>query len=523
MNAWRTAIGFAVALSTLAAGTAAAQGKDKSKQDDDKCKIDFGANDQVRTAYNNVTVLQIGAAKGADAKKKLQTAVRALTSRPDFGRDQLARNFTLGEALVMWSEQDSVPPVALRGDLGYETNKTDSVDVLAAADSAFRSVETAMPECSEKTLIFRQQPWARLINQVGPLINRDQIDSATQVLDRSMTIYRGSPFSFYFKGQIAQRQNNWEAASEAYKQAADLSTPEQAAKDSTVANIREYSMFSAAYAQLKAAQGDSGQLQKDGMKKAAELYRAYLKEYPSGPNAQPAQAGLTAALQASGDTQSLASLWNEMLANPSKYTDAQLYDAGTQAFSQGNVPMAVKLMEAGQQANPYLRAGLFNLANAYWKNNQFDKMLPVAEQLTELDPNNPDNYQLVAIAFQGEQKASTDAKAKRALNDSVTKYVRLSERLPVRVTFSEFTHDGTKYKLAGTVENTSGAARKDTLTVEFLDRTGKVVATQSAPVPVAPKESAPFTMEADGATIAGFRYAPIKGTAAPAKGKTKSD
>jgi hypothetical protein len=503
----------ALALSTLAASTAWAQGK--GKEADDKCKIDFGGNDQVRSAYNNITVLQISQSKPDDAKKKLKNAISALTSKPesDFGKDKLARDFTLGEALVMWYQQPGEPAVAKRGDLGYASgDKEATVDLLAAADSAFTTVETAMPDCADKTGIFRQQAWAKLINQVGPLINADNVDSATKVLNQSLTIYRGSPFSYYFQGQIAQRKNDWPAASEAYAKAAQLATPEEAAKDSNIANIREYSAFSAAYAQLKAAQGASGDQQKEGMKKAADLYRAYLKEFPNGANAQPAQAGLTAALQASGDSTSLASLWQEMLANPSRYTDAQLFDAGTQAFSQNKLDMAVQLMEAGQKANPYLRAGLFNLANAYWKNNQFDKMLSVAQQLTELDPNNPDNYQLVAIAYQGQAKAAKDPKAKKALNDSVSKYVTESEKVPVKISFSEFTHDGDKYKVAGTAENLGSTPKNDSIKVEFLDKSGNVVATQSAPLALGPKETKPFTVEADGSSIAAFRYAPIRTT-----------
>jgi tetratricopeptide (TPR) repeat protein len=510
MIIWRTAIASAVTLALLTTGTAGAQRDDKSKAGDDKCNIDFGHNDQVRSAYNNVTLLQIGTSKPEDAQKRLKSAVAALTSKPDYGKDQLARNFVLGQALVLWAQQPGIAPTARRADLGYETNKDATVDLLAAADSAFRSVETAIPECAEKTAMFRQQPWVPLINQVGPLINSGNLDSASAVLARSMVIYRDSPYTYYFKGQIAQQKSDWPAAVEAYSKAVELAPPEAAAKDSNLASIREYTKFSTAYAQLRAAQAMSGEEQKAAMRKAAELYQAYLKEYPQGANAQPAQAGLTAALQSAGDTASLASLWAEMQANPSRYSAEQLYDAGAQAFAANQFQTAVRLMELGQKANPFLRAGLFNLANAYWKNNQFDKMLPVTRQLVQIDPNNPDNYQLVAIAFQGLEKAATDPKERKVLGDSVTKYVTASEKLPVRVTFSEFTHDGSKCKLAGSVENLRSAPTKTSLTVEFLDQAGKVVATQTAPLALGPKETKPFSLDADGASIVAYRYAEIK-------------
>ncbi|HEX6537092.1 MAG TPA: hypothetical protein VF041_21090 [Gemmatimonadaceae bacterium] len=512
MNAWRKAIACSLALGAFGASAATAQGQDsKNKKDgDDKCAIDFGSSSQVRDAYNNITILQLTKGKPEEAKKKLRSAVSSLTTNPDRIKDQVARNFALGQALVAWYDLPGQAPVAPRGELGYETNKDATIDILAAADTAFRAVEQANPECAEKTAVFRQQPWAQMINQVGPLLNENKVDSASAILNRSLTIYRGSPFSYYFQGQIAQRKSDWPAAAAAYQQATKLATPELVAKDSNVANVKEYSEFAAAYATLKNAQAQSGDAQKAGMKQAAELYRAYLKDYPQGPNAQQAQAGLSVTLQASGDTASLASMWSDMAANPDRYTDAQLYDAGTQAFGANNIKLAVQLMALGQQKNPWLRGGLFNLANAYWKDNQFDKMLPVARQLTEIDPDNPDNYQLVAIAYQGQAKATKSPKEKRALNDSVTKYVTAGEKLPVRVTFTEFTHDGPKVKLAGSVENLGKTAKTASLAVQFLDKSGNVVTTQTAPLQLPPSGSKDFALEADGANIVAFRYAPVK-------------
>ncbi|HEU4643918.1 MAG TPA: hypothetical protein VFS44_15825 [Gemmatimonadaceae bacterium] len=513
MNARRTAIACSLALGALGvldASAAQAQGKNQ-KGGDDKCAIDFGSSDQVRKAYNNLTVLQLGAGKNPDdAKKKLRDAVSGLTTNPDRIKDQQARNFALGQALVAWADLPGQPPVAKRGDLGYATDPNGTIDILAAADTAFRAVEQANPDCADKTGVFRQQAWAPMINAIGPLINDNKVDSAEAVLDRSLVIYRGSPFSYYFKGQIAQRKEKWADASAAYQKSVELATPELAQKDSNVANIREYSEFAAAYSALRDAQAQSGAQQQAGMKKAADLYRAYLKDNPNGPNAKQAQAGLSVSLQASGDTASLGQMWSDMVANPSRYTDAQLFDAGTQAFSANNIKMAVQLMALGEQANPWLRGGLFNLANAYWKDNQFDKMLPVTRKLLEIDPDNPDNYQLVAIAYQGQAKATKDLKAKRALNDSVSKYVIAGEKLPVRVSFTEFTHDSSKAKLVGSVENLGTAAKSSTLTVQFLDKGGNVVATQSAPIKVDPKKTQDFTLTADGQNIVAFRYAPVK-------------
>lgn len=508
MNAWRAAVAATLAFGAFVAMPAAAQ--EKKGKADEQCKLDFGHNDEVRSAYNIVTVLQISQKNPEDTKKKLRDAVRDLTSREDYGKDQLARDLVLGQVLVTWSQQPGVADVAKRGDLGYQKNQDATIDILAAADSAFTAVEKGAPACADRTEQYRQVPWAKLINQVGPLLNADKLDSADAVLKRSQVIYRGSPYTYYFEGQLAQRQKNWAAASTAYEKAATMVTPEMAAKDTNVASVREFSAFSAAYAALQSGQTLSGDAQKAAMKRAADLYQAYLKEFPTGSNAAPARAGLGIALKASGDTASLGAMWEQMAAKPDAYTDAQLYDAGTQAFTAGNYKLAIQLMEQGKQKNPYLRAGLFNLANAYWKAAEFDKMLPVSKELVAIDPDNPDNYQLVAIAFQGLGKGLKDAKLKKAYTDSVGYYIAQSDKVPLRVSFSRFQHSGSTWTLAGSVDNPdSTAAKSGVLRFHFIDKSGAVVATDSTNIKVAPKGSQQFQLTADNAAIAAYKYDPF--------------
>jgi hypothetical protein len=533
MNAWRSVVGCVLVWSAVAVPGAAAQNKN-DKDAAAKCKIDYGSNDQVNKAYNAVTLLQLSSGKPDDARKKIKAAIGPLTAKSDFGKDQPARNAVLGQALVAWFDTPGSPAVAPAADLGYPASNTGQVDVLAAADSAFTTIESAHPECADQISIYRQQPWAHLINQIGPLMNGKKDDSAQMVLDHAIMIYRASPYDYYFQGQLSQRKataeaarakqaqgaeakaaadsagKDWAASSAAYSKAVDLATPDLVAKDTSVKAVKEFSEFSAAYSQLQAAQAMSGDQQKDGMKKAADLYRAYLKDFPTGDNIQPAQAGLTLALKASGDTASIAALWKDMAANPTKYSDAQLFDAGTQAFSAQQFQTAVQLMEDGQKSNPYLRAGLFNLANAYWKNNQFDKMQVVSDTLTKVDPDNPDNYQLLAIAYQGMEKGVTDPKQKKALADSVNVYVTAADKLPVHVTFSQFIHDGAKFTLAGTMQNAETKPITATMTVKFVDKTGTVITTQSASLQLAPNETKPFTMTAESDKITAYRYDPIK-------------
>ena len=74
-----------------------------------------------------------------------------------------------------------------------------------------------------------------------------------------------------------------------------------------------------------------------------------------------------------------------------------------------------------------------------------------------------------------------------------------------------FNHAGTKHVLGGHVENLGTAAGNYTIKVEFLDKSGKSVASQTAVVgPVAPKESKQFTVSVEQPGVVAFRTASLQ-------------
>jgi hypothetical protein len=83
-------------------------------------------------------------------------------------------------------------------------------------------------------------------------------------------------------------------------------------------------------------------------------------------------------------------------------------------------------------------------------------------------------------------------------------------KLPAKVVFNQFAVTGDKATLGGTIANTTDAARPYTVTVEFVDKSGNVVASQDVQVPsVAAHSSATFSAAGSGAGIVAFRYKPI--------------
>lgn len=507
MNAWRKAVACSLALSAFGAAGASAQ---QQPANNDKCEIDLSNPGEVKKAFSDVTIAQMGMSKSPeDTKKRLADAVKQLTEKPEKIDNTIGRNYVLGQALVYWSVEPGVTPVMQRSALGFANNPDASINVLQTADSLLTAVATERPDCASSMDQIRSVAWAPLINKVGPLINAGKTDSAKAILKQANTIYRGSPYNYYFLGTVAQKDSDYAAAADAYSQALKLATPEAAAKDSNVAAIREYVAFSLAYTTLRHAETLSGDQQKAEMSKAAAAYQAYLKDYPNGADVSSARAGLTLALQKSGDTQSLSNMWAEMAANPSKYSASQLYAAGGDAFQAKDYQTAAKLMEAGYQANPYIISGLFNMANAYWQLKDFEKMADVSTKLLALNPNDPDNWQLLAIAEQGMAKATKDPKLQKVRNDSVVKVLTHGNQLPVSVKFTQASPGDSSYIVAGTAENMLDKAGTYTIKFEFLDKSGNVVTSKETTVSLAPKAKQDFSVQVSAPGVVAFKYAPI--------------
>ena len=185
-------------------------------------------------------------------------------------------------------------------------------------------------------------------------------------------------------------------------------------------------------------------------------------------------------------------------------------DIGYPAFRPiGSEPRGRPSPAAAQ--NPYSRDALFDLATTYFASGDADKTETYARRAIAVDPSNPDNWSLLAGSYQLRAAALKEAKAKKTATDSLLLLIQKAKAMPQRVAFTTFDHDGAKHTLSGSVQNLGTAPGNYTLKFEFLDKAGKVVASQTANVgPVAPKETKPFSVTVNQAGIVAFRYAPLQ-------------
>jgi hypothetical protein len=120
-----------LAATTVAAQTAAAP----------TCDPTANTKGDIAKAQFSLSRATAAAVKG-NPTKDLQDVLRLV----DNGNDNpTARNYLKGEAYILYLMQPDVPSVVPRSALGLTTNPTGTIDLFAAADSAFTLDEQSSP------------------------------------------------------------------------------------------------------------------------------------------------------------------------------------------------------------------------------------------------------------------------------------------------------------------------------------------------------------------------------------------
>lgn len=444
-----------------------------------------------------------------DASKDLQQAISALTTPGKDSSDAVGRAYYLGQAYVLLLQQPGIAPVGVRSSYGIASNPTGTVDLFAAADSAFTRVETAQPACAAELAQWREQkPWLDVLNLAINAVNAEKFDSAAVYANRALTIDRRAPYAYTVLASVASNKKDYATAASMLQKAVEV-----ASKDTLYNDARLNAMYDLANTySTQYEEAPAGAAKTAAAQQAVKAWEAYV---PAGnSDARVAHAISTAAqlLQAMKDTAALPQTYSAVFANPANFGEQTLLNAGVVAVNSKHAPDAVKLFSAVLAKNPNQRDALKNLAASYLSTNEPAKIIPLADRVVTLDPNNSDNWLLYAYAYAGMMKGNKDTKLTRAWTDSLVKYNTKSEKLTPRVEIREFSYGNTDKatNLAGIIENRGTTPKTYTIQVEFLDRTGAVVGTQTATVgPVAPKATAPFKVTAQGVSAAAYRYKPI--------------
>jgi tetratricopeptide (TPR) repeat protein len=248
-------------------------------------------------------------------------------------------------------------------------------------------------------------------------------------------------------------------------------------------------------------------------REAAEGFKALLTATPDNPDVPNLLLSWADALTAAKDTALIPTVYTPLLTQASA-TDIALATAGVIATRANKSDDALKLFQAATVKNPYNRDALRNVAAAHYAKDQYTLMFEPTRKLVDLDPNNFDGWMLFAYAAQGLAKAAQTAKKPievKAWTDSLVKYQTYAEALPVKVDVTSFDRRKDMATLILSLEQIAAKDGQYSVTAEFLDQAGEVVATATeAAGPIKKGETKPVTLKVTGAGIMSYRYKALK-------------
>lgn len=471
------------------------------------------------------------AGTGPAVESNLKNAVK-LSESAGQGDDPVARAYVLGEALSLWLNQPNVGMTPKRGTVGFTTNPDATIDLVGTVDSLFRVVETAKPNCADYTAYYRggQKFYLDLANGAINSLNAEKLDSAEFYATQANRLYPGSPYGMMVLGSVASKRGNNAKAVEYWRTAAEI-----AAKDTSYRDVRRQMLSNIGSVHLAAANTASGAEKTSAARRAAEAY-GQLVEVPAtrGPYLYGGRQSYQTALLLAGDTAGFVASYQPLIANPSAYEYQDLLNSAVNAARAGKPADAAKLFEGTLAQNPYNRDALFNLAVTYLTLEQNNKVAPIVTRLLAVDPGNPENYNLGARAYLAQAKAAQAAKrtpVAAAYNDSTLTWYNKGNRLPVEVTFTEFSPTEKQLVIGGVVldrrdkiePQTAAApargkatpkpsaktfpAKAVTLNFEALDKSGTVIGSKSVTTEaLTPGKSATFTITLDAPNAIAYRY-----------------
>lgn len=227
---------------------------------------------------------------------------------------------------------------------------------------------------------------------------------------------------------------------------------------------------------------------------ALATYERYLEMFPDDADMA---LQLLVRYGALGDTRGIASTTRRIATLPEVDLN-KLAQAGTAIYNDGYPEQAIPLLEIVANRNPYVQAAQYVLARAYYTLRDRQKLTRAARQLLAIDPLNPNTMRMMAAAW--------DLAGNR---DSVQSYLALAdEGLRWAVTVTGFLAVRTEAAVSGSVTNiTSRQLAATTLTFEFLDVSGAVLASATAAIPaLEPNQRHAFTVSANVPGAAAWRY-----------------
>lgn len=472
------------------------------------CSID--QNNPKELALLSLKLQQARSAASSEVRvKALKEVDKELDTKPErFAKNPAGYNSILSQSLMLWGNEPGMATApTTRGALGFSTNPTEAYDIVTELEKAFKAQAAAVPACEAELVTARQnEVWLANTRAALDAMSANKLDSAEFFAKRAMTLVGTSPYAHYVLANAANAKNEKKTAIMHWGHVIKF-----AGTDSNYKELKNNSQYYIAMTQLELATSAQGAEAQALGKDAAASFKTLLAEQPANPDASNWLNNWADALTLARDTAAIPSVYADLLASPDKYNDLMHTMGGVIATRANRSDDALKMFEAATKKNVVARDAFRNLAATYYGKDQFEKMVEPTKKLVEMDPNNYDGWMFFAYSAQGMARNAKTPVLKKAWTDSLVKYQTYAEALPAKVDVANFTRGSENVSVQLSVEQVAAAGGSYTVTAEFVDATGNVIATgtdSTGPLKKGDKKN--VTIKASGKNIAGFRYKALK-------------
>jgi Tfp pilus assembly protein PilF len=467
------------------------------------CSVDQGKPKELALAWLNLSKAQSLAAGPARETVLKQMSKDLLDNSAKYTSNPGGYYYLLSQIFTLMAAQPNGLTPTTRGAIGLATRPTEPFDVVVELDSAYTKFEAAAPSCKADIAQSRtNEAWLAVTNKAFTASTAGQNDSALFWAKRSIMLAPNNPFPHHILATVAQNTKDNATAVAEWKKVVSM-----AGSDTLYRDIKMTSLFYLGVSNLQEAAGKTGDASKTQALEAAGYLKEFLAANPTGPDAPNVMNNLGQAYMLAGDTTQARGIYADELANPTKYTEPALLTGGVIASQAGDLKGSATLFQAAVQANPKSRDGLRNVASTHYQLGEFSQMFTPLYALMAIDPNNYDAIMMFAYAAQDIGKASKIPAEKKAWTDSLVKYSTMAEKLPAKVDVAGFTRGATSAEVTVAVEQMAEAPSGYTVTMDFLDKTGAVVGTDSKKIdPMKKGEHKTVVLTGNAPGIVGFQY-----------------
>src|SRR5215217_3813032 len=258
------------------------------------CEIEQGKPQAIARATLSLTRAN-AAMKGGDPSKDLKDVVSVLTA----------------------------PNLKNENPVGSATDPANTIDLFAAADSAITVVENSSPACAAYMAPFRQQKaWLDVTNAAISALNANKLDSAEIYAKRSLTLDRKSPYPYTVLASVAKSRKNMPAVIEYSKQVVATS-----GTDTAYADVKERAQYEIASTMMDRVKAASAAEKKTLAREAINAW-APLALAQDNVEGTVAVRNLRELYIMAGDSAQIGKIYADMIADPSKYGEGALLQAG---------------------------------------------------------------------------------------------------------------------------------------------------------------------------------------------------